>query len=110
LRRKEGDRTGNAPSDFVFTGANEGKLRPDYLSHRFRHYRKMAGLPEDVSFHTLRHTCASFLVMGGVPIHTVKKMLRHSTIEVTKRYAHLDPASFKNQVEEGMSASIGRGE
>ncbi|WP_251980424.1 tyrosine-type recombinase/integrase [Salinibacter ruber] len=107
LRRKESERTRSNPRDHVFTGANSGSLYPDYLSHRFRHYRKMADLPDDISFHSLRHTCASMLVMGGVPLHTVKEMLRHSTIEVTKRYAHLAPEIFKDQIQKGISTSLG---
>jgi site-specific recombinase XerD len=108
LRRKANERTGRDPDDYVFTGANSGRLNPGYLSHRFRHYRELADLPDDVSFHTLRHTCASMLVMGGVPLNTVKEMLRHSTIEVTKRYAHLAPETFKDQVQEGISESLGK--
>ncbi|WP_263840790.1 tyrosine-type recombinase/integrase [Salinibacter sp.] len=107
LRNKANQRIGSEPDDYVFTGANGGGIYPDYLSHRFLHYRRLADLPEDVSFHTLRHTCASLLVMGGVPLHTVKEMLRHSTIEVTKRYAHLAPDAFKNQIQDGLTSSLG---
>lgn len=47
-----------------------------------------AGL-EDVGFHTLRHTFASVLVMENVPLITVSRMLGHSSIRITERYAHL---------------------
>lgn len=107
LKRLASQRSGSDPDDYVFTGANSSGLYPDYVSHRFRHYRKLAGLPGNISFHSLRHTCASMLVMGGVPLHTVKEMLRHSTIEVTRRYAHLAPETFKDQVQKGISTSLG---
>lgn len=77
-------------------------LNADYLTERFRYYRRLADLPEGGAFHTLRHTCASLLVMEGTPIHTVKEMLRHSRIEVPQNYSHLAPEKFKNQIEEGM--------
>jgi integrase len=107
LRRKANQRSSSDPDDHVFTGANSGSLRPGYLSHRFRHYRKLADLPDGISFHSLRHTCASMLVMGGVPLLTVKEMLRHSTVDVTRRYAHLAPETFKEQIQEGISSTLG---
>jgi len=44
-----------------------------------------------VIFHTLRHTCASWMVMQGINLYLVQKVLGHSTIQVTERYAHLAP-------------------
>ena len=48
-----------------------------------------------VTFHTLRHTYASWAVMGGVPLYTVGKALGHKTASMTQRYAHLAPESQK---------------
>ncbi len=44
-----------------------------------------------VCFHTLRHTCASWMVMQSVSLYLVQKVLGHSTIQVTERYSHLAP-------------------
>ncbi|OGQ85639.1 MAG: hypothetical protein A2464_09565 [Deltaproteobacteria bacterium RIFOXYC2_FULL_48_10] len=46
---------------------------------------------EKVTFHSLRHTCASWMVMQGISLYLVQKVLGHSTIQVTERYAHLAP-------------------
>jgi integrase len=41
--------------------------------------------------HTLRHTCASWLVQEGVSIYDVSRQLGHASVQVTQRYAHLRP-------------------
>ncbi len=58
---------------------------------------RSAGI-EGASFHTLRHTAASFMVQGGVPLYEVQKVLGHSTPLMTERYAHLQPDHLQGAV------------
>ena len=44
---------------------------------------------EKFRFHDLRHTAASYLVMGGATLHDAAEILGHKSTETTKRYAHL---------------------
>lgn len=50
--------------------------------------RKLAGLA-DVRMHDLRHSFASFLVNAGRSLYEVQKILGHTQIKTTQRYAHL---------------------
>lgn len=45
----------------------------------------------DASFHTLRHTAASWMVQQGVDLYAVGQILGHKTPRMTQRYAHLSP-------------------
>ena len=49
--------------------------------------------------HCLRHSYASWLMDQGVPIHHIRRMLGHSSIAVTERYAdHINPAAVLEEV------------
>jgi integrase len=52
----------------------------------------------DFTWHCLRHTFASRLVMAGVPLRTVQELMGHRTIAMTCRYAHLAPESLQGAV------------
>jgi integrase len=75
---------------------------------------KRLGLaPEDsnslyaVTFHTLRHTFASWLAQSGkVSLIELKNLMRHANINMTMRYAHLIPGqeSEKLSIIDGILA------
>ena len=50
--------------------------------------------------YSLRHTYASWLVQAGVDLYKVAELIGHSTIEVTKRYAHLSPDNLRAAVDQ----------
>ena len=54
---------------------------------------------EGVTFHTLRHTCASWLgQMSGVEALTIRDLLGHSSVTMTDRYMHSDRADIHDAV------------
>jgi integrase len=93
------DRAQNARGSIVFPARGGG--RKVEVSNAFARAVEGLGLNagitdrrQKVVFHTLRHTCASWLVMAGVPLYTVKEYLGHKQISQTERYSHLAPDSL----------------
>ena len=73
------------PAQLVFPEVNAA-----HLSVYTRRVFASVGI-EDASFHSLRHTAASWLVMEGVDLYAVGRILGHKTPRMTQRYAHLSP-------------------
>ena len=60
--------------------------------------RREVGI-EDVRLHDLRHTHASHAVMSGVPVPVVSRLLGHSNVRMTLRYAHLGDREIEAAAE-----------
>lgn len=54
---------------------------------------------KDLRFHDLRHSAATRMVEAGVDLVTVSKILGHSSIQMTMRYAHPTPENMRMAVE-----------
>jgi len=85
-------------SDFVFTYQGN-QIKQLFISHKFRKLIRSAQLDSRLTFHSLRHTFASWLVQKGVSIFEISKLLGHSDIRVTQIYAHLKPENLRNAVD-----------
>ncbi|MFN3495762.1 MAG: tyrosine-type recombinase/integrase [Hydrogenophaga sp.] len=62
-------------------------INAEGLKSGFRRAREAAEMPE-VRFHDLRHSCATILLASGADLYTVAKILGHTTVKTTERYAH----------------------
>jgi len=98
-------------SPWVFAGL-KSPLHPmdsrAFIRRVFEPALRKAGI-QDASWHTLRHTTASRLVMAGVPLPTVQQVLGHRDIQTTLRYSHLSPSHIQAAMEKGSLANLGLG-
>ena len=76
----------------LFVNAQTGKPLGTFFGS-WNQARKRAGLP-DVRVHDLRHSYASFLINNGRTLYEVQRLLGHSQIKTTQRYAHLSPETL----------------
>ncbi len=92
------DRQPRGGSEFVFLSPRDpSRPRSDHLRLWYR-VRREAGI-EDVRLHDLRHRHASHAVMNGVPVPVVSRMLGHSNVRMTLRYAHLGDRDIEEAAE-----------
>jgi integrase len=80
-------------SDLPFPGGRGGPLRKgQFTESDWADVRQAAGLPESVTFHTLRHTAATLLLTENIHPLVVSQMLGHSKVGVTLDvYSHVIP-------------------
>jgi len=93
-------------NEFVITGKKSGGCLTD-LQHPWRRVRKTAKL-DGVRLHDLRHSFASGGLAVGEGLSMIGKLLGHSQVQTTARYAHLanDPIkSAADRITERISAS-----
>lgn len=82
-----------------YTIPNPKTLLPFAQIHRpWDTVRQAAGLP-DVRIHDLRHSMASNMVNSGQSLFLVSKVLGHTTLRMTERYAHLSQETLLAAVD-----------
>lgn len=62
----------------------------DDLWNAFKKVRNDVGLDKRYVWHSLRHTCGSWLAEAEVPVQTIASILGHKTLEMSMRYTHIN--------------------
>lgn len=85
---------------YIFPGKNGQRITD--ISRTFDKIIEDSGINNGITdrrqkftFHSLRHSAASWLVQAGTPLYTVQKLLGHKTAALTERYSHLAPANLR---------------
>jgi len=104
--------TSGAPRDgFVIRGPHQGearktggRLNEQYLSERFKHYVRKAGLPDNLCFHSTRHTFGTELALSGIALMKLMAMMGHQNPTVTLRYLHVTGMDGRADVDLAFAA------
>lgn len=81
--------------DVVFVSNRGGQMTRQTFWHRIRQYAVLAGLPNDISPHRLRHAFATHLLNHGADLRALQMLLGHSDIATTQIYTAVAKARLK---------------
>lgn len=99
---------GRHSSGYVFT-RGDGQGFYSGLSKQWLRIRALAGLPDDVTLHTIRHTFATLGAAAHLPTAMLKTALGHASENTTLRYQHLataDAQQAASQIAERIAKAM----
>lgn len=93
------------PSPHAGRAMSQGRTRTGRLNRgtpgrAFRVCADCAGLDPAMTFHSLRHTFASWMVQAGLPITDLQRLMGHKNVATTMVYAHASDESVRRHMDE----------
>lgn len=74
------------------TGRPMGRIE---IWRLIKKYAMRAGMPRNLTVHTLRHCFATHLLAGGADLRSIQEMLGHVDISTTQIYTHVDQEKLR---------------
>ena len=98
IRERLASQAGPKESALVFTAVQGGPLwHSNFYKRVWLPAKSVAGLPDGLRIHDLRHTCPALLIAQGASPKAIQAHLGHSSIQVTfDRYGHLFPEDLED--------------
>jgi site-specific recombinase XerD len=82
----------------LFVNPKGRRLSARSIQNIIKKWAREAGLPDDVSPHTLRHSFATHLLDGGADLKTVQQLLGHESLATTQIYTHISIERLREAV------------
>ena len=90
---------GPAAGRALFVSRKGGRLTRQALWLILKGRAQSAGIERKITPHTLRHSFATHLLIGGAPLRHVQELLGHASITTTQVYTHLTSEHVRTQYE-----------
>lgn len=81
-----------------------GAYSDQYINRLLKELAELAGIGKKLTFHTARHTSATYLLNKGVPLDVVQKVLGHTKQSTTEIYAKVLGSTIKNEIAKAFSS------
>ncbi len=85
----------STPPAWLFLSRSGRRLRREAIWELVKKYANRIGAPASISPHTLRHSFATHMLVGGADLRQVQEMLGHASIATTQIYTHVDQSRLK---------------
>lgn len=84
-----------APAAPLFTDLSGERLTSRTIQRLLKRYLSMAGLPQDMTPHKLRHSFATHMLNHDADLRLVQELLGHASLSTTQIYTHVSVARLK---------------
>jgi integrase/recombinase XerD len=86
------------PTDlWLFPGTTpERHLTARSVQRVVKRAAQAAGIPKDVTTHTLRHSFATHLLEGGTNLRVIQELLGHQSARTTQIYTHVSKSTLES--------------
>ena len=83
----------------LFVNVNGSRMSRQGFWKILKHYQAKAGIEQEITPHTLRHSFAVHLIENGAELAAVKELMGHSDISSTQVYTHMINQKVKSVYE-----------
>jgi len=80
----------------LFVNVNGTRMSRQGFWKILKHYQSKAGIEQEITPHTLRHSFAVHLIENGAELSAVKELMGHSDISSTQVYTHMINQKIKS--------------